>query len=76
MITEALRGEGATLHDANGERFVDELAPRDEVSRAIRARLDETGARRRSAWTCACSTQHCSNVVGALRGAGWTRRAR
>ncbi len=44
LITEAIRGEGATLHDANGERFVDELAPRDEVARAIWARLRETGA--------------------------------
>jgi L-aspartate oxidase len=31
LITEAIRGEGATLHDASGERFVDELAPRDEA---------------------------------------------
>ena len=38
-----VRGEGATLHDADGERFVDELAPRDEVARAIRA-MDATGA--------------------------------
>ena len=36
LATEALRGEGATLHDHTGERFVDELAPRDEVARAIR----------------------------------------
>jgi len=35
LLTEALRGDGATLIDANGERFVDELAPRDEVARAI-----------------------------------------
>ncbi|MGD0019929.1 MAG: FAD-dependent oxidoreductase [Candidatus Limnocylindrales bacterium] len=35
LLTEALRGEGATLIDAKGERFVDELAPRDEVARAI-----------------------------------------
>ena len=35
LITEAIRGEGATLHDAHGERFVDELAPRDAVARAI-----------------------------------------
>ena len=38
LLTEALRGDGATLLDANGERFVDELAPRDEVARAIVAR--------------------------------------
>ena len=35
LLTEALRGDGATLLDAAGERFVEELAPRDEVARAI-----------------------------------------
>jgi len=35
LLTEALRGEGATLLDEAGDRFVDELAPRDEVARAI-----------------------------------------
>lgn len=35
LLTEALRGDGALLLNANGERFVDELAPRDEVARAI-----------------------------------------
>jgi L-aspartate oxidase len=35
LLTEALRGDGATLLDDAGERFVDELAPRDEVARAI-----------------------------------------
>jgi L-aspartate oxidase len=39
LITEAVRGDGALLVDADGERFVDELAPRDEVARAIDARL-------------------------------------
>jgi L-aspartate oxidase len=38
LVTEAIRGEGATLLDARGERFVDELAPRDEVALAIQAR--------------------------------------
>ena len=51
LITEALRGEGAWLVNAAGERFLSrhhpdaELAPRDIVSRAIRAELDRTGAR-------------------------------
>ena len=44
LVTEAIRGEGATLHGPDGERFVEELAPRDEVSRAIAARLHATGA--------------------------------
>src|SRR3954469_1357005 len=37
LITEAVRGEGALLVDENGERFVDELAPRDVVALAIQA---------------------------------------
>jgi L-aspartate oxidase len=45
LVTEAIRGEGATLHGPDGERFVDELAPRDEVARAIVTVLTETGAR-------------------------------
>jgi len=44
LITEAIRGEGAVLVDADGQRFVDELAPRDEVALAIHSRLLETGA--------------------------------
>jgi L-aspartate oxidase len=39
LITEAVRGEGATLITAGGERFVNELAPRDEVALAIEHRL-------------------------------------
>ncbi|MEA2374056.1 MAG: L-aspartate oxidase, partial [Thermoleophilaceae bacterium] len=35
LITEAIRGEGALLLDDTGERFVDELAPRDQVALAI-----------------------------------------
>jgi L-aspartate oxidase len=40
LLTEALRGDGAVLLNAQGERFVNELAPRDEVSRAILAQGD------------------------------------
>ncbi len=43
LITEAVRGEGARLVDAQGERFVDELAPRDQVALAIEQRLREQG---------------------------------
>jgi L-aspartate oxidase len=44
LITEAVRGEGAHLLDAAGERFTDELAPRDAVTIAIyeRMRADAT----------------------------------
>jgi L-aspartate oxidase len=38
LITEALRGAGALLVDDHGERFVDELLPRDQVARAVAAR--------------------------------------
>jgi L-aspartate oxidase len=44
LVTEAIRGEGATLHGPDGERFVEELAPRDEVALAIYRKLQETGA--------------------------------
>ena len=70
LVTEAIRGEGATLHDAHGERFVDELAPRDEVARAIQARLDESGERAVGLDMRAVDPGHFPNVVGALREAG------
>jgi len=43
LITEAVRGEGATLLDASGRRFTDELAPRDAVTAAILDRLEADG---------------------------------
>ena len=43
LLSEALRGHGALLRDARGERFVDELAPRDVVSRAMAGRMHEQG---------------------------------
>jgi L-aspartate oxidase len=46
LITEAIRGEGAKLLDAGGERFTDELAPRDAVTAAIleQMRVDGSGS--------------------------------
>jgi L-aspartate oxidase len=41
LVSEAVRGEGALLVGEDGERFVDELAGRDVVARAIQGRLDE-----------------------------------
>jgi L-aspartate oxidase len=43
LLSEALRGHGALLRDARGERFVDELAPRDVVSRAMAERMRAQG---------------------------------
>jgi L-aspartate oxidase len=70
LVTEAIRGEGATLHEADGERFVDELAPRDEVSRAIDALLRETGASSVGLDMRSVDPAHFPNVFGALRDAG------
>ncbi len=39
LLTEALRGHGAVLRNMDGDRFVDELLPRDVVSRAILAEM-------------------------------------
>jgi L-aspartate oxidase len=44
LLSEALRGHGALLRDSAGERFVDELAPRDVVSRAMARRMAEQHA--------------------------------
>ncbi len=44
LLSEALRGHGALIRDAHGERFVDELAPRDVVSRAMAERMRSEGA--------------------------------
>jgi L-aspartate oxidase len=41
LLSEALRGHGALIRDRDGERFVDELRPRDVVARAITAKLIE-----------------------------------
>jgi L-aspartate oxidase len=44
LITEAIRGEGAQLLDASGERFTDELAPRDAVTRAMLEQMRAEGS--------------------------------
>jgi L-aspartate oxidase len=43
LLSEALRGHGALLRDAHGEQFVDELLPRDKVSRAMTAQMLDQG---------------------------------
>jgi len=43
LLSEALRGHGALLRDGRGEHFVDELAPRDVVSRAMAERMAAEG---------------------------------
>jgi L-aspartate oxidase len=70
LISEAVRGEGATLHDPAGERFVDELAPRDTVARAIFAVLKSTGANAVALDMTMVDPARFPNVVAALREAG------
>jgi L-aspartate oxidase len=43
LVSEAVRGEGAVLLDINGNRFTEELAPRDQVARAIAAQMAQQG---------------------------------
>ena len=70
LITEAIRGEGATLHNAAGERFVDELAPRDEVARAIGSELEASGAASVGLDMRDVDSARFPNVVAALRAVG------
>ena len=43
LVSEAVRGEGAVLLDIDGNRFTEELAPRDQVARAIAAQMAKQG---------------------------------
>ena len=45
LISESLRGEGAVLLNQNGERFTDEIQPRDVVTKAIYEEMDKEGSK-------------------------------
>jgi L-aspartate oxidase len=70
LVTEAVRGEGAHLLGASGERFVDELAPRDEVARAVQREMDATGTGSVGLDMRDVDGALFPNVVSALRRAG------
>jgi L-aspartate oxidase len=70
LVSEAVRGEGATLHGPDGERFVDELAPRDAVARAIFRLLRETGGTSVGLDMRHVDPARFPNVVEALQDAG------
>lgn len=44
LISESVRGEGGILLNNSGERFTDELQPRDVVSNAIFDQMDKEGS--------------------------------
>ena len=77
LATEALRGEGATLRNRDGKRFMayyhtlEELAPRDEVARAIHS---ERAAGRGAFLDCRTAVgahfpEHFPTVFGACKSA-------
>jgi L-aspartate oxidase len=72
LLSEALRGHGAKLRDARGERFVDELLPRDAVARAMTARMIEQDVEH--LWLDATALEHFDErfptIAAALREAG------
>ena len=70
LVTEAVRGEGARLLDAAGERFVNELAPRDEVARAVQRQIDSSGGTPVGLDMREVDPALFPNVVSALRKAG------
>jgi len=43
LISESVRGEGAVLRDKNGNRFVNELLPRDLLTQEIRKQMEKDG---------------------------------
>lgn len=43
LISESVRGEGAVLRDKNGERFVNELLPRDLLTQEIWKQMEKDG---------------------------------
>lgn len=43
LISESMRGEGAKLYDKNGNRFVDELLPRDVLTQKILEQMQKDG---------------------------------
>jgi L-aspartate oxidase len=70
LVTEAVRGEGAKLLDVGGERFVDELAPRDEVARAIQRQMTISGQPAVHLDMREVDPALFPNVVSALRSSG------
>ncbi len=70
LVTEAVRGEGATLLGADGERFTDELSPRDLVTLAVLDRMEQDGTDHVLLDMRQLSEARFPNIFEALREAG------
>ena len=70
LITEAVRGEGATLLDTAGRRFTDELSPRDAVTAALLDRMEADGAQAVHLDLRRLDPARFPNVFASLREAG------
>jgi L-aspartate oxidase len=71
LVTEAVRGEGATLLGADGVRFTDELAPRDTVTLAVLEQMRVDGTDHVLLDLRGLSEARFPNVFAALREAGF-----
>jgi L-aspartate oxidase len=71
LVTEAVRGEGAKLLGADGERFTDELAPRDAVTLAVLDRMKRDGTDHVLLDMRELSEARFPSVFAALREAGY-----
>jgi L-aspartate oxidase len=76
LITEAVRGEGAKLLDTEGERFTDELAPRDAVTAAILERMRIDGSQAVGLDLREIDPARFPNVFATLAEAGLDPRAK
>ena len=70
LITEAIRGEGAVLIGADGRRFTDELAPRDQVTAAVLDRMRADGSEHVMLDMRGIDAARFPNVFAACRQAG------
>ncbi len=71
LVTEAVRGEGATLLGADGERFTDELAPRDAVALAVLNQMKSDGSDHVDLDMRELSEARFPSVFASLREAGF-----
>lgn len=70
LVSEAIRGEGATLLNGAGERFVEELEPRDVVARAVATTMAAEGATHVRLDMRSVDAGRFPNIINALRESG------